>query len=72
VRFLEAMDAYAAKLQTADARDPLRRPEHRAHGARRAPEGTKAAGDRPTPEERAILERIISRGLVDVGRARRP
>jgi len=70
VRFLEAMDAYAAKLQT-DGRQTIlcgdlniARTERDVHPKERKP---RAIGQ--LPEERAMLERIIDRGLVDVGRA---
>ena len=70
VRFLEAMETYAAKLQ-ADGRPAIlcgdlniARTERDVHPKERKP---RAIGQ--LPEERALLERIIDRGLVDVGRA---
>ena len=73
MRFLEAMDAYAASFQAAGR--PLvlcgdlnvARTERDVHPKERKP---RAIGQ--LPEERALLERIIGRGLVDVGRALDP
>ena len=70
MRFLEAMDAYAASYQ--GERRPLvlcgdmnvARAEIDVHPKERQP---RAIGQ--LPEERALLERIIARDLVDVGRA---
>ena len=73
IRFLEAMDAYAAALQAAGRTVVLcgdlniARTERDVHPKERKP---RAIGQ--LPEERALLERIISRGLVDVGRALDP
>jgi exodeoxyribonuclease-3 len=70
VQFLESMDAYAAKLQAGGRPAILcgdlniARTERDVHPKERKP---RAIGQ--LPEERAILERIIDRGLVDVGRA---
>jgi exodeoxyribonuclease-3 len=69
MRFLEGMDAYAASFQTGGR--PLvlcgdlnvARSERDVHPKERKP---RAIGQ--LPEERAIIERIVSRGLVDVGR----
>ena len=69
LRFLQAMDAYAASFQATGA--PLvmcgdfnvARTDQDVHPLERKRE---AIGQRA--EERAILERILSRGLVDVGR----
>jgi exodeoxyribonuclease III len=72
-RFLEAMDAYAASFQTSGRRLALlgdfnvARSERDVHLKERKP---RAIGQ--LPEERAIIERILSRGLVDVGRALDP
>jgi exodeoxyribonuclease-3 len=68
--FLEALDAYAASFQQSNR--PLAllgdmnvaRTDRDVHPNERKP---RAIGQ--LPEERAVLERIISRGLVDVGRA---
>jgi exodeoxyribonuclease-3 len=70
VRFLEAMDEYARSFQQAG--QPLvmcgdmnvARTDRDVHPKERKP---RAIGQ--LPEERAMIERIISRGLVDVGRA---
>jgi exodeoxyribonuclease-3 len=73
MQFLEAMDGYAASCQ---ARGRLlaflgdmnvARTERDVHPKERKP---RAIGQ--LPEERAIIERILSRGLVDVGRALNP
>jgi len=69
MRFLEAMDAYAAAYQVSgrllvlcgDMNVALT--ERDVHPKERKP---KAIGQ--LPEERALMERIIGRGLVDVGR----
>jgi len=71
--FLEAMDAFAASYQTSGR--PLAllgdmnvaRTERDVHPKERKP---RAIGQ--LPEERALIERILSRGLVDLGRARDP
>jgi len=73
MRFLEAMDGYAAGFQTAGS--PLvlcgdmnvARTDMDVHPKERKP---RAIGQ--LPEERALLERILSRGLVDVHRALDP
>lgn len=73
MRFLEAMDAYAAEF--ADAGRPLimcgdlnvARTDMDVHPKERRP---RAIGQ--LPEERALIERIISRGLVDVHRQLEP
>src|SRR6185436_18269613 len=70
MRFLEAMDAYAAGFQAANR--PLvlcgdlnvARTDRDVHPKERKPRGIGQL-----PEERAVLERLIGRGLVDVGRA---
>jgi exodeoxyribonuclease III len=73
VRFLEALDAYAATMYAADKPIVLcgdlniARTEMDVHPKERKP---RAIGQ--LPEERAILERIIARGLVDVGRQVEP
>jgi exodeoxyribonuclease-3 len=73
MRFLEAMDGYAASFQ-ADARRlvlcgdmNVTRTEMDVHPKERKP---RAIGQ--LPEERALVERILGRGLVDVGRALDP
>ncbi len=73
MRFLEAMDAYAAGFQAAGL--PLimcgdlnvARTEMDVHPKERKP---RAIGQ--LPEERALIERILGRGLVDVHRALDP
>jgi exodeoxyribonuclease-3 len=73
MRFLEAMEAYAATFQGTDRKVALlgdmnvARTERDVHPKERKP---RAIGQ--LPEERAIIERILSRGLVDVGRALDP
>ena len=73
MRFLESMDAYAAALHSA-ARPlvlcgdlNIARTDRDVHAKERKP---RAIGQ--LPEERALLERIIGRGLVDVGRTLDP
>ena len=73
MKFLEAMDGYAASFQ-ASGRSlvmmgdmNVARTERDVHPKERKP---RAIGQ--LPEERAIIERILSRGLVDVGRALDP
>ena len=71
--FLEAMDQYAAGFQGTNRRLALMgdmnvaRTERDVHPRERKP---RAIGQ--LPEERAVIERILSRGLVDVGRALDP
>jgi exodeoxyribonuclease III len=73
MQFLEAMDAYAAAFLASGR--PLvmlgdmnvARTERDVHPKERKP---RAIGQ--LPEERAVIERIIGRGLVDVGRALDP
>jgi exodeoxyribonuclease-3 len=73
MQFLEAMDAYAASFQSSDRRLVLlgdmnvARTERDVHPKERKP---RAIGQ--LPEERALMERIIGRGLVDVGRTLDP
>ena len=73
MRFLEALDAYALNLQAAGKALVLcgdlnvARTEMDVHPKERKPGAT---GQRP--EERALLESIISRGLVDVHRQLEP
>ena len=73
VRFLDALDSYAETLQTAGRTAVLcgdlniARADIDVHPKERKP---RAIGQ--LPEERVILERIIGRGLVDVGRALEP
>ena len=73
VRFLDALDSYAETLQTAGRTAVLcgdlniARTDIDVHPKERKP---RAIGQ--LPEERVILELIIGRGLVDVGRALEP
>jgi exodeoxyribonuclease-3 len=77
MKFLDAMDAYAASFQTAALSSGRRlvlmgdmnvaRTDRDVHPKERKP---RAIGQ--LPEERAIVERILSRGLVDLGRAMDP
>ncbi len=73
MRFLEALDLYATSLQGRSGALVLcgdlnvARTEMDVHPKERKP---RAIGQ--LPEERALIERIISRGLVDVGRALDP
>jgi exodeoxyribonuclease III len=73
MRFLEALDTHAAALQLAGSPVVLcgdlniARTERDVHQKERKP---RAIGQ--LPEERALLERIIGRGLSDVGRALDP
>src|SRR3979409_1678084 len=70
MKFLEAMDAFAASFQAGGRRLVLcgdiniARTERDVHPKERKP---RAIGQ--LPEERALLEQIIGRGLVDLGRA---
>jgi exodeoxyribonuclease III len=71
--FLEAMDAYAASFQASGRRLVMMgdmnvaRTERDVHPKERKP---RAIGQ--LPEERALIERILSHGLVDLGRAMDP
>jgi exodeoxyribonuclease-3 len=73
MQFLEAMDQYAAEFQGTNRRLALMgdmnvaRTERDVHPRERKP---RAIGQ--LPEERAVIERILSRGLVDLGRALDP
>lgn len=73
IRFLEALDAYAAAMDAAAKTIVLcgdlniARTDRDVHPKERKP---RAIGQ--LPEERAILERLIARGLVDVGRTLAP
>jgi exodeoxyribonuclease III len=73
MQFLEAMDQYAAGFQGTNRRLALMgdmnvaRTERDVHPRERKP---RAIGQ--LPEERAVIERILGRGLVDVGRALDP
>lgn len=73
MKFLEAMDAYAASFQTGGRQLVMMgdmnvaRTDRDVHPKERKP---RAIGQ--LPEERALFERIIGRGLVDVGRALDP
>jgi exodeoxyribonuclease-3 len=70
MKFLEAMDAYAASFQASGRTLVMlgdmnvARTDRDVHPKERKP---RAIGQ--LPEERAIIERIIGRGLVDLGRA---
>lgn len=70
LRFLEAMDTYAESFQASGRALVLcgdmnvARTERDVHPKERKP---TAIGQ--LPEERALLERLIGRGLVDVGRS---
>lgn len=73
MRFLEALEAYVGRLQSAGCRAVLcgdlniARTEIDVHPKERKP---RAIGQ--LPEERALLERIIGHGLIDTGRALEP
>ena len=73
MQFLEAMDAYAQEMRGTGRPVVLlgdmnvARTERDVHPKERKP---RAIGQ--LPEERALIERILSRGLVDVGRALDP
>jgi exodeoxyribonuclease-3 len=73
MRFLEALDLYAASFQATGRRLVLcgdmnvARTERDVHPKERKP---RAIGQ--LPEERALIERIIGRGLVDLGRTMDP
>lgn len=73
LRFLEAMEAYAAAARASGGLLVLcgdlnvARTEMDVHPKERKP---NAIGQ--LPEERALLERVIAQGLVDVGRAQAP
>jgi exodeoxyribonuclease III len=73
MRFLEAMDEYAASFQAASRLLVLcgdlnvARTDRDVHPKERKP---RAIGQ--LPEERAMIERIVGRGLVDLGRALDP
>ncbi len=73
MKFLEAMDAYAQRMLASGRQLVLlgdmnvARTERDVHPKERKP---RAIGQ--LPEERALIERLLSRGLVDVGRALDP
>ncbi len=73
MKFLEAMDGYAASFQASPRRVAMMgdmnvaRTDRDVHPKERKP---RAIGQ--LPEERALIERILSRGLVDLGRALDP
>jgi exodeoxyribonuclease-3 len=73
MQFLEAMDAYAASFQAGGRRVAMMgdmnvaRTDRDVHPKERKP---RAIGQ--LPEERAVIERILNRGLVDLGRALDP
>jgi len=70
MKFLEAMDTWAASFQSAGRRLAMlgdmnvARTERDVHPKERKP---RAIGQ--LPEERALVERILTRGLIDLGRA---
>lgn len=73
MRFLEAMDAYAASFQSTGRRLALLGDFNVAHTDRDVhPKERKPRAIGQLPEERALIERVMSRGLVDVGRALDP
>jgi exodeoxyribonuclease III len=73
MKFLDAMDAYAGSFQGTTRQVALMgdmnvaRTDRDVHPKERKP---RAIGQ--LPEERAVIERILGRGLVDVGRALDP
>ncbi len=73
LRFLEAIDAYAASMAAQGRRLVLcgdlnvARTEQDVH-----PKERKANAVGQLPEERALIERILARGLIDLGRALDP
>ena len=73
MRFLEGLDEYAASFQAAGRQLVLcgdmnvARTDRDVHSKERKP---RAIGQ--LPEERAMIERILGRGLVDLGRAMDP
>jgi exodeoxyribonuclease-3 len=73
MKFLEALEEYAGRLQADGSRAVLcgdlniARADMDVHPKERKP---RAIGQ--LPEERALLERIIGHGLVDTGRALEP
>jgi exodeoxyribonuclease-3 len=73
MKFLEAMDAYAASYQSSGRLLSLlgdmnvARTDRDVHPKERKP---RAIGQ--LPEERALIDRIVGRGLVDLGRALDP
>jgi exodeoxyribonuclease III len=73
MKFLEAMDAYAASFQDSGRSLAMMgdmnvaRTDRDVHPKERKP---RAIGQ--LPEEREVIERILSRGLVDLGRALDP
>jgi len=73
MKFLEAMDAYAASYQSSGRLLALlgdmnvARTDRDVHPKERKP---RAIGQ--LPEERALIDRIVGRGLVDLGRALDP
>jgi exodeoxyribonuclease-3 len=73
MRFIEALDAYAADRQTTGQTLVIcgdlniARADIDVHPKERKP---RAIGQ--LPEERALLERILTRGLIDTGRALEP
>ena len=73
MRFLEALDDYARVVRgQRPAAGALRRSERRAHRPDVHPKERKPKAIGQLPEERALIERILGRGLVDVGRALDP
>jgi exodeoxyribonuclease-3 len=73
IRFLEAIDAYAASFQSSGRRLALLGDFNVAHTDRDVhPKERKPRAIGQLPEERALIDRMMSRGLVDVGRALDP
>ena len=73
MRFLEAMERYASEARAAGARVVLCGDMNVARTDRDVhPKERKANAIGQLPEERALLEKIIGQGLVDVGRTLDP
>ena len=73
MRFLDAMDTYAASFQSSGRRLALLGDFNVAHADIDVhPKERKPRAIGQLPEERALIERLMSRGLVDVGRALDP
>ncbi len=73
MRFLEAMDAYAAEAQGAQRSIVLCGDMNVAHTERDVhPKERKPRAIGQLPEERALFDRLLARGLVDVGRTLDP
>jgi exodeoxyribonuclease-3 len=73
IRFLEAIDTYAASFASSGRHLALLGDFNVAHTDLDVhPKERKARAIGQLPEERALLDRVMSRGLVDVGRAMDP